>query len=141
MFFIIESHLHKLLKNAVAKELHKIDFTLYFESPFSPVRRLWWTSYRPDILGILEDESRLHIILVECETNPMKRRILKKANKIKKAFALQKRLNENHSILPLLAIPPLNLHKINSRKIREFWEIWIINQFNEVIHKLYRIKK
>ena len=94
-----------------------------------------------NILGILEDENKLHIVLVECETNPIKTRIFKKTNQIKKALSLQKRLNEKHLILPLLAIPPLNLHKINCRKIREFWEIWIINQSNKVAHKLYRIRK
>ena len=138
-FFIIESHLHKLLKNAVAKELLQTNYKLYFESPTSPVKRLWWTAYRPDILAIIQDESSFHVILVECETNPTKSRILRKTNQIKKVLALQKRLNEKHLILPLLAIPQLNLHKINCKEIRDFWEIWIINQLSEITHKLYRI--
>lgn len=100
-----------------------------------------WHSYRPDILGILKSEKKLKIVIVECETKPNRNRVLKKTLQIKRVLSLQKQLNEHHFVLPLLAIPALNLHKINFLDIRSFWEIWIINQNGKILHKISRIIK
>ena len=78
-----------------------------------------WHSYRPDILGILKSEKKLKIVIVECETKPNRNRVLKKTLQIKRVLSLQKQLNEHHFVLPLLAIPALNLHKINFLDIFE----------------------
>lgn len=137
----MESNLHKLLKNIIAKELLRLNYILYFETPTSPVSRLWWTSYRPDIFGVIENEKSMSIILVECETNPTKTRMLKKTIQIKRVLSLQKRLNEKHRILPLLAIPSLTLNRVNCKEIRNFWEVWIITPSAEIKHKLFRTMK
>jgi hypothetical protein len=137
----MESHLHKHLKHTIAQELQRKNYTLYFEAHCSPFSRLLWNSYCPDILGVLENKNSLKIILVECETKPTKKRVIKKTIQIKQVLSLQKRLNEKHVILPLLAIPAMNLYKVNGKEIRNFWEIWIINQSGEILHKLFRSTK
>jgi hypothetical protein len=136
----MESQLHKLLKNTVTQELQYQKYTIYLEPQESPFKRMWWHSYRPDILGILSNNSDLLVVLVECETKPNRLRVMQKTSQIKHVFSLQKRLNENHVILPLLVIPPMNLHKVNCLEVRRFWEVWIVNYSREILHKLPRIR-
>jgi hypothetical protein len=135
----MEGRLHKLLKHAVAKDLKCQKYTLYYEPPESPINRLLWHSYRPDILGVLLKGSNLRVVLVECETKPNQKRVLIKTAQIRRALSIQKQLNENHSIIPLLAIPSMNLHKVNFLEVRRFWEIWIVNRIGEIMHKIFRI--
>jgi hypothetical protein len=134
----MEGQLHKLLKETVAKELENQNFKLYYEPSESPLNRVSWYSYRPDILGICVKNSTLQIMLVECETKPNQKRILEKTSQIKKVFSLQKQLWEYHKIIPILAIPVLNLYKVNCTRIRKFWEIWIVNQSGRLLHKIFR---
>ena len=135
----MESELHKTLKQAVAHELHIQQYNIYYEPPKSPLNRLFSYSYRPDIMGIISKNSELIVTIAECETNPTLKRTLRKTNRIKQVFSLQKRLNENHFIFPLLTIPPMKLNKVNFIEIRRFWEIWIINNSGQILHKLSRI--
>ena len=72
----MEGRLHKLLKNSAGKELEAQNYRLYFEPLESPLDRLSWHSYRPDILGVLLDECDLRVVLVECETKPSYKRVL-----------------------------------------------------------------
>ena len=65
-------------------------------------------------------------------------RLLEKTNKIKKYFSLQKKLHENANILPLIVIPSFNLNKIISKKVRQLWDIWIINNSGIILHKIPR---
>lgn len=51
-----------------------------------------------------------------------------------------KQLNEKHAILPLLIIPFRNLYKVNCLESRRFWEIWIVNNIGETMHKISHIK-
>lgn len=135
----MESELHKKLKQAVARELHIQQYTVYHEPPEPPLSRLFWYSYRPDVIGVISNNSKLIILVVECETNPSLQRMLRKTNQIKHVFYLQKCLNEDHLILPLLIIPSMKFNKINFLEIRRFWEIWIINNSGKILHKLSRI--
>ncbi|MCW3997848.1 MAG: hypothetical protein NWF10_04690 [Candidatus Bathyarchaeota archaeon] len=134
----MEGQLHKFLKQSVALELQRKNYKLYNEPPESPFSRLWWHSYRPDILGLLSNKSVLQVILVECETKPNQKRVLEKTSQIRSVLSLQKQLYEHHTILPLLVIPPLTLHKVNCLAIRQFWEIWIVNPSGVILHKILR---
>ena len=129
------------MKAIVAKELQKQNYLTYYEPLESPYSNLCWDSYRPDILATKCYDNNLQVVLVECETNPNKKRILKKTFKIKRNLSLQKRLYENSCILPLLVIPTFNLVKILCRVVRKFWEIWIVNRLGEIKHKIYRAIK
>ncbi|MBT8172368.1 hypothetical protein KJN74_05815 [Candidatus Bathyarchaeota archaeon] len=134
----MEGSLHKFLKDIVAKELKKQEYLIYFEPLESPFDRLWWEYYRPDILAIKSWKKNLNIILVECETKPNMKRLLQKTDKLQKFLSLQKKLHEKTTIIPILVIPPNNLKKIISLKIRRIWEIWIINDEGKILHKIVR---
>jgi hypothetical protein len=134
----MESRLHRLLKKAVRVELKREGFTIYIEPMVSPNRRLSWDSYRPDVLGIVSTKSLFKLALVECETHPNTTRIVDKTTRIQRTLFLQKRLFEQYVFLPLLVIPPLTLNRINHYLIRKFWDIWIVNQLGQVIHKILR---
>ena len=74
----MEGQLHKLLKHTTRKELTCQKYTIYQEPPESPLNRLFWHSYRPDILGVQKMDSNFKVVLVECETKPNQNRVLKK---------------------------------------------------------------
>jgi len=132
----MEGRLHKLFKVVVKKKLLEENYTVYVEPSKSPLERLWWRSYRPDVLGIISDKSTFKLVLAECETAPNSKRILAKTSKIRQTLTLQKQLNERHIIRPLLIIPPMKFDRINCTAIRRFWEIWIINQRGKITHKI-----
>ena len=132
----METKLHKLFKWVVTKELIKEAYAVYIEPAESPMERLWWGPYRPDVLGVISKNSLFKVALAECETTPTRNRIMAKAAKIKQTLTLQKRLNEKHVICQLLIIPPMNLGRINCFAIRRFWEIWIVNRRGMIVHKI-----
>jgi hypothetical protein len=136
----LEGNLHKSLKDRVANELQKQKFSVYYEPLKSPLERLWWDYYRPDILALKNLSLNLKVVLVECETKPNLKRLLKKTSKIQHYLFLQKMLDEKVSITPLLVIPPFNLNKIISCKVRKLWEIWIINNTGKILDKISRVK-
>ena len=118
------------------KELLAEGYLLYAEPLASPVKRISWFAYRPDIFGLQVTRNAFKLVFVECETTPTQTKVSKKTKQIKAAFQFQKRLNELHRLRSLLIIPPLTFHKINNRTIRQFWEIWIINCHGIIIHKI-----
>ncbi len=122
----------------MAKELQKKDYLIYFEPFESPLDRLWWQYYRPDVLAVKSLFPNLKVVLVECETKPNLKRLLRKTEKIQNYLSLQKKLHENASIIPLLIIPPFTLSKIISSKVRQLWEIWILNDLGKILHKIPR---
>jgi hypothetical protein len=132
----MEGQLHKLFKNTVTKKLRSQGYTLYTEPPTSPIERVWWTAYCPDILGILSNPSTTQLTFVECETTPNAARILEKTGKIQQTLTLQKRLLEQHRISLLLVIPPNKLSKINRPAIRKFWDIWIVNRQGKIAYTI-----
>lgn len=137
----LESQLHLIFKRCVMKELLAEGYLLYAEPLASPVKRISWSAYRPDIFGLQMTQTTFKLVFVECETSPTQTKISKKTEQIKTAFRFQKRLNEFHHLRSLLVIPPLTLRKINSTIIRRFWEIWIINRHSAIIHKIPTISK
>ena len=134
----MEGRLHRLLKKSVRDELKHEGYALYSEPVTSPNKRLWWKSYRPDLLGVVSDESYFKLALVECETKPNQKRVLDKTSKIRSTLVVQMQLYEQCVILPILAIPPCTFSRINIPKIRWFWEIWIINRRGEIVFKISR---
>ena len=138
----MESRLHELLKKAVFEELEKKGYNLYLEPLESPLQRLSWSKYRPDVFGVFSDDVESRFILVECETDPTIKRMKGKLSKIRHSLTIQKKLNErNILLLLLLAIPSGFLHRVNYSDIRRFWEIWIANSRGEIIHKIRSKKK
>jgi hypothetical protein len=118
------------------KELLTEGYILYAEPLASPVKRIAWSAYRPDIFGLHVTQNLFKLVFVECETAPTKTKVNKKTTQIKTTFRFQKRLNELHHLRSLLVIPPLTFNKINSKRIRRFWEVWIINHNGTIVHKI-----
>jgi len=116
----MEGQLHNLLKRTVFTELEKEGYALFIEPIESPLERLWWNSYKPDLLGIMSYDNCFKIALVECETNPRKRRVIEKILKIRVSLTLQAKLNEKQVIRPILSIPTVTFYRINYPEIREF---------------------
>jgi hypothetical protein len=133
---ILEGQLHLIFKQSVMNELLDEGYLLYAEPLGSPVNRISWSAYRPDILGLQVTHNTFKLVFVECETAPTKTRVNHKTERIRTSFHFQKRLYESHQLRSLLIIPPLTLNKINCKTIRSFWEIWIINHKGTIIHKI-----
>ena len=70
----MEGALHKFLKETVADELQRQNYSIYYEPLESPLKRLWWNSYRPDVFAVKSRKSNLDVIFVECETKPNRKR-------------------------------------------------------------------
>ena len=136
----VEGSSHQLLKDVALDELGREGYDLYVEPSESPLERLVWRFYRPDILGLIRGRTLLSLVLVECETNPGLRRMMAKMAKIRRSLGLQKRLNENHLLRLLLVIPPGALHRVASSSIRRLWEIWIVNETGNILHKIPQLE-
>lgn len=137
----MESKFHKLLKQTVANELEKQQFTTYQEPLESPYNNLWWQSYRPDVLATKNTKTLFEVVLVECETKPAKKRVLTKMLTIQNNLTFQKRLFEKTNFQPILAIPSHNLTRILCSEVRNFWTIWIINEIGKIIQKIPKKKQ
>lgn len=136
----MEGEYHKLMKITVLTELKKEGYELYLEPLESPIESLDWDYYRPDLIGIITNQNLLEIVLVECETKPNFVNLEQKASKIKHTFKLQKQLNKKNRLKFLLAIPFGTLNKINHSKNRRLWDIWIINNKGNIIHKIPQLE-
>ena len=132
----MEGKLHKELKKRVANELQKLNYDIFFEPDESQLSQLSWHSYRPDILALISNKTKLEIIIVECETNPNRNRLLRKTNQLKTCLSIQKLLNDNLVFNPLLVIPSGNLQKLIGSSIRNIWEIWIVNRSGKIQYKI-----
>ena len=109
------------MKRACALELVRQGYWVYPEPLWPPCRRLWWASYRPDLLGVRSSSSRQDYAFVECETNPSTRRLLAK-NYL--SVELQDQLDVPCSLRRVLAIPRGTLHRLEA-SLRYSWETWI----------------
>ncbi|MBI4258368.1 MAG: hypothetical protein HY619_05385 [Thaumarchaeota archaeon] len=119
-----ESYLHRILKAVSMRTLRENSYTIYPEPEYSPIQYLSWFSYRPDIFGVRSVEGADEYAFVECETKPRMKRILSK-NYL--SISVQSRLAKETRSRMILAIPTGTLRNLDT-KIRERWEIWIINQ-------------
>lgn len=128
----MESAQHTLLKRAAMNELTLDGYSLFVEPTYPPVKMLRWSAYRPDVLGVIYNESETRLALAECETAPRTGRVREKASKIEGTITLQKRLDEEHSIRPILVIPWGRLGKMMYPGIRKLWEIWLVDHAGHV---------
>ncbi|MCW4041753.1 MAG: hypothetical protein NWE83_13515, partial [Candidatus Bathyarchaeota archaeon] len=94
----MESQLHLIFKQCAMKELLAEGYILYAEPLASPVKRITWFAYRPDIFGLHVTQNLFKLVFVECETAPTKTKVSKKTTQIKTTFRFQKRLNELHHL-------------------------------------------
>jgi len=136
----MESSFHELLKDAVLDELKKEGYELYVEPSDPPMSRVEWNFYRPDIFGIICNETTFDLLFAECETNPNIERINGKISKIKRWLTFQKRLNESHDFNLVLAIPTGMLRRVNCRLIRKIWDVWIVSCKGKIVHKMPKIR-
>jgi hypothetical protein len=134
--YLTESKIHLLMKNVVSRRLESEGYSLYIEPLDPPLKTLFWDHYRPDIVGIKQNQEELDLAIVECETHPSEYRILDKTRRIKEFFKVQERLGQRTRLRMLLVIPPRTLNRINHRSIRKQWKIWIINSKGRVIHAI-----
>jgi len=134
----VETGLHNLLKTVAFSELEKEGYDLFVEPSESPVVRLSWSFYRPDILGILSSETEFRMILVECETDPRRSRVRGKGLRIRRYLTFQRRLNEACDARLLLVVPSGKLRSIDDSDVRRLWEIWIVNYDGRVVCKIPR---
>ena len=128
----MESAEHTLLKRAAMRGLTSEGYSLFVEPTYPPVNRVFWSAYRPDVLGVIYSESETRLALAECETTPRVRKVREKSAKIQGTMSLQKRLDEEHSIRPILVIPWGTLEKMMYPGIRKMWEIWLVDHTGEV---------
>jgi hypothetical protein len=92
------------MKTTISNKLYEEGYKILLEPLYSPLKRLSWIYFRPDILGILERDLKVNVVFAECETNPSVSRVKAKTKKVKEIF-LQKLLGEIHVIRLILAIP------------------------------------
>jgi hypothetical protein len=104
------------------------------------MENLVWNYYRPDVIGIAEEQGWMRIVLGECETNPTLSSIREKASKISHTMKLQKKLNKNHTLKFLLVIPFGKLKRVNHSEFRELWDIWILGNKGRIIYRIPKIK-
>jgi len=110
------------MKRACALELARQGYRVYPEPLWPPCNRLWWASYRPDLLGAKSSSSGREYALVECETNPSTRRLLAKNYR---SVELQDQLDAPCSLRRVLAIPRGTFHRLEA-SVRYSWETWIL---------------
>lgn len=82
----MEGKLHGLLKKTAVRELGIEGYRVYVEPPESPIERLNWSLYRPDVLGVISSESESIFAFVECETSPSASRLRNKTSKINRGL-------------------------------------------------------
>jgi len=134
-------NLHQILKKAAASELKKEGYELFFEPAYSPIKRLHWFAYRPDIMGLISEDHELKLAFVECETSPRSRKMNNKTYKIESSMKLQKCLDEGHSFRFLLVIPTGTLSRILCADVHGLWEVWTVNNLAEVVTKPSKIER
>ena len=134
-------NLHQTLKKAAASELKREGYELFFEPAYSPIKRLHWFAYRPDIMGLKSEDHELKLAFVECETSPRPRKMNDKTYKIRSSLNLQKCLDEGHSFRFLLVIPMGTLSRTLCPDIRGLWEVWTVNNLAEVVTKLSKSER
>ncbi len=119
---VAESRAHRSMTAIVRKEL-ELDRYAVVEEPFFPPRsKLWWSSYRPDLLGYRSEGADEEVVLVECETHPNMRRLSKK-NTFSVSF--QPYLFRRGRVRRILAVPQGKLGAVDMR-VRNRWEVWVV---------------
>ena len=119
-----ESDLHRAMKRIVRSALEAEGYRLVEEPLYPPTRRVSWSSYRPDLLGIRRDGAKEELVVVECETRPSRRRFRAKNYS---SLWFQASVTHEGSIRRVLAVPRGRLHGVDLR-LRDSWEVWILGR-------------
>ncbi|MDG6965868.1 MAG: hypothetical protein JRM75_04310 [Nitrososphaerota archaeon] len=119
-----ESAVHRSMKAIVRRELERERFAVVEEPVVPPGRRVSWTAYRPDLLGYRSEGGKEEVVLVECETRPLMRRL--EAKKCSTVW-FQPRVYRGGSVRKILAVPQGRLHRVDMR-IRRSWDIWVLGR-------------
>ena len=117
----MESEVHRSMKAIVRKELEREHYVVIEEPPIPP-KRVYWTSYRPDLLGYRSANGTEELVLVECETRPNMRRL--EAKNARNAW-FQPHLSGQGSLRRILAVPRGKLGAVDM-EVRRKWEVWVI---------------
>ena len=119
---VAESNLHRSMKRVVRAELESEGYLMVEEPLYPPSRRISWSAYRPDLLGIRRDRSTEEIVIVECETHPSMSRF---RGKNYSSLCFQASILYDGRIRRVLAIPKGRLDAVDLR-LRDEWEVWIL---------------
>ncbi len=112
------------MKRVVREQLESEGYLLVEEPLFPPTRRISWSAYRPDLLGIRRDRSTEEIVIVECETHPSMSRF---RGKNYSSLWFQASILHEGRIRRVLAIPRGRLDAVDLR-LRDEWEVWILGE-------------
>ncbi|MGA2665127.1 MAG: hypothetical protein ABSF83_09305 [Nitrososphaerales archaeon] len=118
----MESELHRSMKLMVRCELESQRYRVVEEPPYPPTRRISWTAYRPDLLGLRSEPGVEEVAIVECETHPSMTRF---AAKNHTSLWFEPEIFREGSIRRILAVPRGRLHAVDLR-LRRHWEIWVL---------------
>jgi hypothetical protein len=119
---VAESAVHRSMKTIVRAELEHERYAVVEEPLFPPRRKVYWRSYRPDLLGYRSEGGVEELVLVECETRPNMRRLGAKNHS---SVWFQPYLFRRGSIRRILAVPKGRLRSVDL-KIRDEWEVWVL---------------
>jgi hypothetical protein len=119
---VAESAVHRSMKTIVREELEHERYAVVEEPLFPPRRKVYWRSYRPDLLGYRSEGGLEELVLVECETRPNMRRLGAKNHS---SVWFQPYLFRRGSIRRILAVPKGRLRSVDM-KIRDEWEVWVV---------------
>ena len=117
-----ESSVHRSMKAIVRRELERERYAVVEEPTFPPGEKVFWSSYRPDLLGHRIEDGAEEIVLVECETHPSMRRL---GAKNYSSVWFQPYLFRRGAIRRILAVPQGRLRSVDM-KIRDRWEVWVV---------------
>jgi hypothetical protein len=110
------------MKKIVRERLEEEKYVVVEELLFPPSGRLFWSAYRPDLLGYRRGQGSEEVVLVECETNPNMRRF---GSKNYSSVWFQPLLFRSGSVRRILAVPRGRLRQVDMR-LRSGWEIWVV---------------
>ena len=120
----MESSTHRHMKQIMREELEGEGLSVVEEPFFPPADWISWSTYRPDLLGFRQRESREELAIVECETRPNMKRF---ASKNYSSLWFQPSILKEGSLRRILAVPRGKLASVNLR-LRSGWEIWVIGK-------------
>ena len=117
-----ESSVHRSMKAIVRAELEKQRYALVEEPLFPPRGKVYWSAYRPDLMGYRSEEGTEELVIVECETKPSMRKFGLKNHS---SVWFQPFLFRRGSVRRILAVPQGRLRGVDMR-LRQAWEIWVL---------------
>ncbi len=119
---VAESHVHRSMKAIVRNELEDERYAVVVEPLIPPRGKVFWSSYRPDLMGYRSEGGVEELVLVECETRPNMKRL---GAKNFSSVWLQPYVFRRGSVRRILAVPQGKLGAVDMR-IRDKWEVWVV---------------